>query len=354
MNISSPKHRVVKSATARRKQSVSVKYIVRRSNGEIIPVCDASFQGICSLSMDRLSCLANKFHVTGKLPDDKRGGGRSGEKYKELTLAVKNNISLYKCRESYYSREKSRRGYLPSNLTIWLYNLCIVIHSQEQRKEDVHFYTWLETESSRGCNQVASALQTFLSEVESNQQKDSPKIIHLFSYSCPSQNKNSVMMATLIPFLEQNKHFNKTVHYFPIRGHSYMAPDRVFGRLEKCYRKMETILFPKQYHDVLKQHGTVKILNEDWQVRLFKSRSQMVIRSKLPFKMTNQCIITYKKISEDSHCISKQYILWGQDRGRSAEEETRYLQNRERISSDAKEHGKQGKEKRCLQSPEIF
>lgn len=170
-----------------------------------------------------------------------------------------------------------------------------MIHSQEQRKEDVHFYTWLETESSRGCNQVASALQTFLSEVESNQQKDSPKIIHLFSYSCPSQNKNSVMMATLIPFLEQNKHFNKTVHYFPIRGHSYMAPDRVFGRLEKCYRKMETILSPKQYHDVLKQHGTVKILNEDWQVRHFKSRSQMVIRSKLPFKMTNQRIITYKK-----------------------------------------------------------
>lgn len=58
------------------------------------------------------------FHVTGKLPDDKRGGGRSGEKYKELTLAVKNDISLYKCRESYYSREKSRRGYLPSNLTL--------------------------------------------------------------------------------------------------------------------------------------------------------------------------------------------------------------------------------------------
>lgn len=60
MNISSPKHRVVKSATARYKQSVSVKYTVRRSNGEIIPVCDASFQGICGLSKDRLFVSCNR------------------------------------------------------------------------------------------------------------------------------------------------------------------------------------------------------------------------------------------------------------------------------------------------------
>ena len=90
MNISQPKRRVVESSTAKCKQTVSVKYRVRKNNGEIIPVCAATFQGICGLSKDRLARMIKIFQATGKLPDDKRGGDRSSEKHKEL--AVKNDI----------------------------------------------------------------------------------------------------------------------------------------------------------------------------------------------------------------------------------------------------------------------
>ena len=87
---------------------------------------------------------------------------------------------------------------------------------------------------------MASALLDFLLDLEIKMEK-CPSTIHLFSDSCPSQNKNSVIMTMLIAFLERSKAFSRIRHFFPIRGHSYMPPDRVFGRVEKEYRRKEDI-----------------------------------------------------------------------------------------------------------------
>ena len=71
------------------------------------------------------------------------------------------------------------------------------------------------------------------------------------------------MMTILMAFLEGSRKFNKIVHFYPVRGHSYMPPDRIFGRIEKTYRKKEEILSPNEYYEILKEHGTLKVLNKD-------------------------------------------------------------------------------------------
>ncbi|PSN55817.1 hypothetical protein C0J52_02470 [Blattella germanica] len=112
---------------------------------------------------------------------------------------------------------------------VWLYNLCVLVHLKIQEKENTIFYTWLESERPKGYNEVASGVLDFLENLEKSQTRNGPTEIHLFSDSCASQNKNTVMMTTLMAFLEGSRKFNKIVHFYPVRGHSYMPPDRIFG-----------------------------------------------------------------------------------------------------------------------------
>lgn len=50
---------------------------------------------------------------------------------------------------------------------VWLYNLTFVINSENnQSKENYFLYTWLETESGRGLNEIRSALTHFLNILE--------------------------------------------------------------------------------------------------------------------------------------------------------------------------------------------
>ncbi|PSN57674.1 hypothetical protein C0J52_05428 [Blattella germanica] len=92
-------------------------FLIRKKDGHMLPVCAATFQGISGMSKDKLYHLANTFHATGRSPIEKRGGDRSTVKDKEITQAIKNHIETYKCRESHYARNKSRRRYLPSEFS---------------------------------------------------------------------------------------------------------------------------------------------------------------------------------------------------------------------------------------------
>ncbi|KAJ4452218.1 hypothetical protein ANN_03736 [Periplaneta americana] len=60
-----------------------------------------------------------------------------------------------------------------------------------------------------------------------------------------TKNKNSIVMAMLIEFLEKSRVFSSIRHFFPVRGHSYLALDGVFGRIKKDLRKRESILSPQ-------------------------------------------------------------------------------------------------------------
>lgn len=142
----------------------------------------------------------------------------------------KTNVS-----EAYYSRQ------------LWLYNLGIVIHSSKQTRGHVRLYTWLESESGKGSNEIASALRDVLKRVHKNVVKHKIRQLHLFADSCPGQNKNSAVIAMLLQYVNSPENpFREIKVIFPIRGHSYMPPDRVFGRIEHDLRKQSVIKTPEE------------------------------------------------------------------------------------------------------------
>lgn len=385
------------------------------------------------MSRDRLARIARYFLLSGKNPEENRGGSRVTPEQHETTEAVRHHIMKYKCRQSHYSRRKCSREYLAPELNInkmhtqfckerdlegkpkcslskykhifyskfnlgfgsphsdtcstckeqmikikssrnneailneartehklhklraekfftimktkdennidvmfdmqqnqplpkvsigeafylrqaWLYNLCVMKDEKPMDKSKVHFYTWLETEGGRGANEVASGVKNYLENLENRLRKEGvkSKVLRLFSDSCTSQNKNSILLATLSRFLETSKVFFRVEHYFPIRGHSFMPPDRVFGNVEKKYRQNEEILSPKQYRDILSEHGEVKVLEEDWHILDLKRKSSEILKQKLPFTISKARVIEYRKLSNYKVQIAIQYTYSGE------------------------------------------
>lgn len=87
---------------------------------------------------------------------------------------------------------------------------------------------------------------------------------------------------------------NKT----PMRGHSYMPADRVFGRIEKEYRKHEDIISPQDYCDILENTGNLLRYGKDWTVKDFKTQAKKIFKSKLPFKISEVKVIQYQRLKD--------------------------------------------------------
>ena len=78
-----------------------------------------------------------------------------------------------------------------------------------------------------------------------------------------------------------------TIEYaFPIRGHSFLPADRVFGRIEQQIRKNNSVLHPEEYYELLREHGNVYVYDIDWQAFDFKSQTQALLKSQRSFKLS--------------------------------------------------------------------
>lgn len=288
-----------------------IKYYLPNNKGDRIPVCITSFTQITTFTRRRLNLLAATYMLRSS-PQEKRGSARSTIQSKEISESIIAFICKLKCKKSHYARCDTGRSYLPpqwsvsylwkqwkfqrttedkpvSSLNkfhkiftdtfcsrqIWVYNLTFVINfgNSDQSSKNCYLYTWVESESGRGPNEICSALLNFLEQLEERvKNEDSPpKILNLFSDSCSSQNKNQFTIATLLYYINCIQTvFDKINHIFPVRGHSYMPPDQVFGRIEKCLRKKEIIVSPTEYHDTFRQFTKVHILNKDFFMYDFK------------------------------------------------------------------------------------
>jgi len=169
--------------------------------------------------------------------------------------------------EQYYSRQ------------LWLYTLGIVIHSRKQKPGDVRLYTWLETDSGKGSNEITSALHNFLISIKKRVARRGYKRLHLYCDSCAAQNKNASMIAMLLTYVNsKNNPFAEVKVVFPIRGHSYLPPDRVFGRLEKEYRRQDIMETPESYYNIMQRQGRVKKINQEWHVFDYKALADQILR----------------------------------------------------------------------------
>lgn len=129
--------------------------------------------------------------------------------------------------EEYYKRQ------------IWFYNLDLCIQGDTQTRNNISFYTWCENESGKGSNEICSALFNFLCRIRKRADKQNYKNLDLICDSCPGQNKNHSLLLMLLRFVNSPFNLFDTVRViFPVRGHSYSAADRIFGRVERQYRKI--------------------------------------------------------------------------------------------------------------------
>ncbi|XP_072399691.1 uncharacterized protein [Diabrotica undecimpunctata] len=137
---------------------------------------------------------------------------------------------------TYYSRQ------------IYLYNFTVVKGNSKSKltPDNVTSYVWTENEFKKGSNEIASFVFDTLNTTE---MKSPITTVRLVSDGCGGQNKNSIVVAMVCFWLSKHAPKNvKTVEFFfPITGHSYLPPDRVFGVSEKFMRKKEVIYKPSEY-----------------------------------------------------------------------------------------------------------
>lgn len=147
---------------------------------------------------------------------------------------------------AYYSRQ------------LYLFNLGIVQGSSRSKlqKDNVFLYIWTENHRPKGSNEVASAVHHRLQSTNFN---SNIKKIRFICDGCGAQNKNSAMMIMCSYWLtmEAPNHVEEIEIVFPVPGHSFIPPDRVFAQLEKKVKRRETIVKPEEYCQLYEDTGTI-------------------------------------------------------------------------------------------------
>ncbi|XP_022180865.1 uncharacterized protein LOC111041027 [Myzus persicae] len=107
---------------------------------------------------------------------------------------------------------------------LWTYNLTV--HNCASSKATC--YIWYETIAKRGANEIGSCVYNYLSNLPKN-------ITHVTKYSdcCPGQNKNSILMAMCLFFLDQQETID---HKFMVPGRSRMECDSDHAKIEKAWK----------------------------------------------------------------------------------------------------------------------
>lgn len=98
------------------------------------------------------------------------------------------------------------------------------------------FYLYHEGQAGKGPNVVASFLLDYIATYVPHSVTE----LHLFSDNCPGQNKNHTLCRVLLALTDTGR-FQKIVHHFPLRGHSYLPCDRKFSVIRRPIRRCSRI-----------------------------------------------------------------------------------------------------------------
>lgn len=140
-----------------------------------------------------------------------------------ISFDCQKNMVLPKIADSaaYYSRQ------------LYMYNFGVVIGSSHSAltKENVFLYPWTEDKYPKGSSQIASAMYHCLKHLNT----EGKTRIRLFADGCGGQNKNTIMISMVSFWFQKDAplHITNVEVIFPIVGHSYIPPDRVFAKIEK-------------------------------------------------------------------------------------------------------------------------
>nr|CAI5861566.1 unnamed protein product [Callosobruchus analis] len=221
------------------------------------------------------------------MPLERRGGDRVRAKNNDKRIAIRWFVEGLKCVESHYCRSKTfQRLYLPAELSIrklWqIYNSTVNRDLQGRSKgifnpSTVRSYVWTELDHQRGSNEIASAVHHTLTTFRFG---ETVKTVRLFCDGCGAQNKNSIVIGMLCNWLQNlsSPNIEEVQVIFPIVGHSYIPPDRLFGQIEKVTKKKSEITSPGQYIEITQKWGKVYKLGDDIPVFDWKSNVHVLVK----------------------------------------------------------------------------
>jgi len=118
---------------------------------------------------------------------------------------------------------------------------------------------WYESLAKRGANDISSCLFNYLK----NLPEDISSVI-MYSDCCPGQNKNGIVMAMCLYFLEQQDSITTIDHKFMVPGHSRMECDSDHGKIEKARKRYpHSISHPYDWMQFIRWAGKGKFeINE--------------------------------------------------------------------------------------------
>nr|CAH7751692.1 unnamed protein product [Callosobruchus chinensis] len=273
-------------STAYQKQ-VSIGYRIPKQGGEWIRICRSAFMKILDLKKDRIQGVVKRFFFEGQTPSENRGGDRVLGKNDKKKLAMSNFMESFKCVETHYCRSQvTRRTYLPCELNIRkLHKLYIRsvepsltgTSNAKLNPETVTAYVWTDLDLPKNSSVIASAL---FHKLSNHNFSEKIKEMFIFADGCPGQNKNITVIGMLASFLHSKAPSNiqRIELIFPIVGHSFMPPDRVFGLFERHIKKKEVITNPEEYVKIIEQNAKVLKLTKDWDAFDWKTAVSQVLK----------------------------------------------------------------------------
>lgn len=173
------------------------------------------------------------------------------------------------------------------------YNFCCV----DINAKSPTFYVWTEDQAGRGAEEIGSALYDHLNNLSLT---DEINTLRLFCDGCGGQNRNSYIIHTLYYWLKFKSppSVREILITYPVRGHSFLPADRVFGRLEKDLRKHPVLSSKEDYEAIYEKHGKVRSLYSDngWKIFHIKAMEEKL---KKIIGIADMKIISLKKGSKN-------------------------------------------------------
>lgn len=200
-----------------------------------------------------------------------------------LSLGCQKNLQLLRVPDSaaYYKRN------------VYLHNFTIVqgYSTDDLKRENVTSYVWTENEFGKNPNAIASCVLDKLNEINLTYYKR----IRLVSDGCCGQSKNSTMVTAILKWFSESApaHIVSVELVFPVTGHSFLPPDRVFAKIERSTKRLSTIVNPNDYIEVIKSCGTVKRVGPEVKVYDIEKATSVVMK---PYSEWNFSIPHSKRI----------------------------------------------------------
>lgn len=123
-------------------------------------------------------------------------------------------------------------------------------------KSSVTSYCWTENQFRKDSDTIASCIFDALNSTDWAEYEK----VRLVPDRCAGQNKNSAILAMVSFWLDSHApdHINEVKIIYPVTGHSFLPPDRVFGNIEKVLKQSEVIQNPEEVYKIISNFASVK------------------------------------------------------------------------------------------------